>query len=151
MQTITREIVGAVIISKDNKILQVFKHAEGVYSDCWHIPGGGVDGSEDKITALKREIYEETGIEISEYPIELVDHVDYGESEKTLDNGEKVLIKMNFNNYRVFINDKNSYEIGVILDSSELTDYKWVSFDELKDLKITPPSVKLFKKMGYLK
>lgn len=37
----------------------------GVYTDCWHIPGGGIEEGEDKNSALMREVKEETGIDIS--------------------------------------------------------------------------------------
>ncbi len=104
MRSINRDIVAALIFSKDGKLFQGMKNPndKGVYSDCWHIPGGGINNSEDKITALIREIKEETGIVISPEKIELVDDHGYGESEKTLkENGERVLCKMKFSVYKI--------------------------------------------------
>lgn len=152
MRTINREIVSALIFSKDGKLFQGMKAEKkgGVYSDSWHIPGGGIDEGEDKITALIREIKEETGIDISPYKIELVDDIGKGESEKTLkDTGEKVMCKMNFNVYKVVINDKNSNEIKVELND-DLVKYQWFDLRDLKDIKLTPPSIELFKRLGYL-
>ncbi len=119
----------------------------GVYLDCWHIPGGGIDEGEDQKAALIREISEETGIDISSYPIELVDDLGRGESVKTLkDTGEKVVCIMRFYVYKVNINNKNAKEIQISLDD-DLVKYQWVTLSELKDLKLTPPSVELFKRL----
>ena len=123
----------------------------GVYSDCWHIPGGGIDEGEDLIAALTREIREETGIDISSYKIELLDDIGRGESEKTLKNtDEKVLCKMKFNVYKVVITDKNADEIKVSLDD-DLVKYIWSDISGLSKLKLTPPSIDLFARLGYIK
>ena len=124
--------------------------AFGVYYDCWHIPGGGIDSGENKKDALKREVKEETGIDISTYRADLVDDTGKGESKKTLPTGEEVLCKMNFYVYRVDINDKDSAEIGVNLND-DLVKYRWTDLKELTNIKMTPPSIELFKKLGYLK
>ena len=84
MKTICRDIVSAVIISNDNKILMGKKHPGkgGVYANCWHIPGGGIENQETKMSALKREIQEEVGINISTYKISFLDDKGEGESTK---------------------------------------------------------------------
>lgn len=45
MKIVNREIVSALIISRDRRLLMGMKipNGGGVYSYCWHIPGGGVD------------------------------------------------------------------------------------------------------------
>jgi 8-oxo-dGTP pyrophosphatase MutT (NUDIX family) len=67
MRTIHRTIVSALIFSKDGKLLMGMKDPKngGVYADCWHIPGGGVDEGETKEQALRREMLEEVGIDIA--------------------------------------------------------------------------------------
>jgi len=151
MKQIKREIVSALIFAKDGKFFQGMKDAQkgGVYSDCWHIPGGGVEAGEDKGEALKREIKEEAGIDAAGYKIVLVDDTGRGESIKTLQTGEKVICKMDFFVYKIAINDKNSDEIKISLDD-DLVKYRWTDPKELKNLKLTPPSTELFKKLGYL-
>lgn len=48
MRKINRIIVAALIFSKDGKLLMGTKDPRrgGVYSDCWHLPGGGVEEGE---------------------------------------------------------------------------------------------------------
>ncbi len=45
MRTMQREIVSALLLSKDHKVLFARKNQNksAVYSDCWHIPGGGIE------------------------------------------------------------------------------------------------------------
>lgn len=152
MREIKRQIVSALIFSKDGKLFQGMKDPNkgGVYSDCWHIPGGGIEEGENKKSALIREVQEETGIDISLYTIELVDDIGRGESEKTLkDSGEKVLCKMTFSVYKVVISDKDADEIPISLND-DLIKYQWVNLTDLKTIKLTPPSIALFTRLGYL-
>jgi len=151
MRKIKRKIVSAMIFSKDGKLFQGMKDAEkgGVYSDCWHIPGGGVKEGENQKEALIREVKEETGIDISPYKIELIDRSGRGESQKTLKSGEQVLCQMRFFVYKVVLADKDAKEIDVKLDD-DLKEFRWTEISGLKDIKLTPPSMELFKKLGYI-
>jgi len=152
MREIYREIVAAVIISKDAKIFLGMKNPSkgGVYLDCWHIPGGGIDKGENGEQTLAREIMEETGIDIKKYEIKLIDSEGTGAAEKTLkDTGEKVLCKMKFNVYEIKIADRLASEIKISLDD-DLEKFVWSDVSELKNMKLTPPSEELFKRLGYL-
>lgn len=150
MRTIQRDIVAALVFSKDGKILQALQNTHGrcVYPGHWGIVGGGIENGEDERTALNREMLEESGIDIGSYSAELI-FESTGEAEKTLITGERVFCKMKFHTYKVIINDKTADEIKVVLDD-EHTEYKWVNPAELKELKLTPPSVLMFKQLGYI-
>ena len=142
--------MSALIFSKDGKLFQGRKDKGGVYADCWHIPGGGIEDTEDKITALTREVQEETGIDIAPYSIELIDDTGTGQSEKTLkDTNETVLVEMHFFVYKIIINDKTADEIEVDL-KDDLIAYQWTDSKDLQNIKLTPPSITLFKKLGYI-
>ena len=105
------------------------------------------EGEEERIV-LNRETLEESGIDISSYKADLI-HESEGEAEKTLDTGERVFCKMKFHTYKVVINDRMADEIKVTLND-EHTEYRWVEPPQLKHLKLTPPSVGLFKQLGYI-
>jgi len=148
MREIERDIVAAVIISKDNKILLGKKHADsgGVYIDCWHIPGGGVDNDLDLKSAIIREILEETGIDITDSIIKLLDDKGKGQSEKILpETQEKVICKMHFNVFKVNLGQKSN-EVELKLDD-DLAELKWVSIEDMEKMKLTPPSIELFSRI----
>ena len=150
MKKINRNIASALIISKDGRLLMGMKDPSGggVYSDCWHIPGGGIEEGEDKIQALIREVREEVGINIANSKIALVDDKGSGVSKK-IKNGEEVECHMSFLVYRVDIS-ANFGEIKITL-SDDLKKFEWVSLDKLSNYKLTPPSITLFTRLGWLK
>ncbi len=151
MRRIKREIVGALIFSRDGKLFQGKKDPAkgGVYPGAWHLPGGGIEEGEDKIAALKREIMEEMGVDISPYTVELIDDVGQGESEKTLEGGERVICEMAFNVYKIVIHDHDATDIDVSLND-DLVECTWRDIAELKNIVLTPPSQELFTRLGYL-
>lgn len=150
MRTIYRDITSALIFSKDGKLLMGMKDPKsgGVYVDCWHIPGGGVDEHETNEQALRREILEEVGIDTAQCKVALADDQGSGKTEKTLkDTGETVLCKMKFYVYRVDV-EQDSTEIG-LRSNDDLVRLEWVNLSELGSYRLTPPSVTLFKRLGY--
>jgi 8-oxo-dGTP pyrophosphatase MutT (NUDIX family) len=148
MKTMNRRVVAAHIVSVDNKVLfgRKLPGSGAVYQDYWHIPGGGVDDGETDEAAVKREVMEETSIDIRSARLSLIDDEGKGESEKTLENGEKVLVKMQFNIFKVEI-DKPAAEIDV-QESDDLIGFKWFSIDELQTIELTPPEKVLLKRLG---
>lgn len=151
MRAIQRDIVSALIFSKDGKLLMGMKDPDsgGVYADCWHIPGGGVDEGETKDRALRREMLEEVGIDIAGCKVTLADDQGSGETEKTLkDTAEKVMCHMQFYVYRVDV-DKDADKIEAKA-SDDLVRLEWVDLAQLNKYKLTPPSQILFKRLGYL-
>jgi 8-oxo-dGTP pyrophosphatase MutT (NUDIX family) len=124
-------------------------HRAAVYPDCWHIPGGGVDAGESPEDAVRREVFEETDIDTSGYPISLVDDLGKGEGVRTLKNGEQILAKMQFNVFEVRIRDKNAADIHV-KQKDDLENLTWFSIADLQTVKLTPPSTTLFKRLGYI-
>ena len=152
MRTINRTIVAANIWSSDAKIFMALdnpKHG-GVYSGCWKIPGGGLEEGESLIEGVIRETKEEIGLDISTFPIELIDDTMTGESEKTLkDTGERVIVKMRFYEYKIVL-DKPADEILINLDNKEFAEYKWFTVPELKTIKLSPPSIEILTKLGLL-
>ncbi len=56
-----KSTVGAIILSEQNQILLALRNHEPFF-DHWCLPGGHIDFGEDPLTAVKREILEETGL-----------------------------------------------------------------------------------------
>ncbi len=149
MRKAKRDIVSALIFSKDEKLFMGKKNPKegGVYLHDWHLPGGGINKDENHTKALKREVLEETGIDISKYKTKLVDNQSKGLCEKKLKNSDELIqCEMSFNVYKIQINDKDADEIEVKL-GNELSQHKWFEKSELKKVKLTPPSIELFKKL----
>ena len=152
MREIFRTIVSALIWSKDGKILMGKKDPKqgGVYLDCWHIPGGGVEKGEIFENALKREVLEETGLDVKHYNIKPVFFVGHGESEKVLkETEEKVLCKMEFNRFEIFL-DQDAGDV-VLKPSDDLVEMRWFTKKELKTVKQIPGGREFFVEMGYIK
>lgn len=151
MREIERIIVSAIIFSKDGKLLMGRKDPSkgGVYPDCWHIPGGGVDTGETFEDALKREVLEETGIDSTPYKIIPVPFVGSGVSEKTLKTGETVLCKMEFNRFEIHIDDQNSEEIE-LRPNDDLIEMRWFRKEELRHIKHVPGGKEFFQQAGYM-
>jgi len=152
MREIQRKIASAIIFSKDGKILMGKKDPAkgGVYSDCWHIPGGGLEEGETLEQALRREVLEETGIDISSYKAKIIPIANSGVAEKTLKTGERVLCHMEFNVFEVNINDQEAEDI-LLVPADDLVEMRWLSSEELKEVKQIPGGREFFIKAGYLK
>jgi 8-oxo-dGTP pyrophosphatase MutT (NUDIX family) len=146
MRTINRTIVSALIFSKDGKLLMGKKDPKRlIYDvDCWHIPGGGVDAGETLEQALRREMLEETGIDIAACKVSRLDWKNTGEAEKILKyTGEKVRAKMKFNYFRVDVpQPANKIHVQT---NDDLIELQWIDPAKLADYKLTPPSIELFK------
>jgi 8-oxo-dGTP diphosphatase len=61
-------IAAGVIVENNNRILLVRHKKLGEY-DFWVAPGGGAEGSEELLSAAKREVFEESGLHVE--PLQL--------------------------------------------------------------------------------
>lgn len=149
MRTIKRDIAGALIFSNDKHVLLGKNNKGGVYDDLWVVPGGGIDEGETKEQAVKREILEEVGIDISGAKIHLIPEVQTGVTEKTLrDIGERVLVDMTFYNFKVDI-DLPANEIILKLED-DFGYAEWLSFDELIGKSYSPSVEQLLKSLNLI-
>lgn len=149
MRTIQRDIVGAFLFSRDYKLLLGKSIKGGVYPDCWIVPGGGVEADETNEEAVIRETLEETGIDITSAKIEQIAGALNGQSEKTLrETGEKVLVEMKFYNFKATLDGKAD-DIS-ISNEDDFIEARWFSVEELKSLKLSPPTITTLQKIGCL-
>ncbi len=149
MKTIQRDIVGGFIFSKDGRLLLGKNRTGGVYEGSFVVPGGGVDEGETKTEALRREMLEETGLDINHGSIEEINTL-IGEHEKTLrDTGERVLVKMNFYNYRIDL-QQNAVDTAVRADD-DWSEPQWFDLNKLSTINLSSPTKQTLIEMGILK
>lgn len=149
MRTITRDIVGAFIISADNHVLLGQSITGGVFPDKWVVPGGGIEDGETKLQAVIRETLEEVGIDIADAEITPIDTPSYGESPKTLrDSGETVLVKMTFFDFVVKLS-QNANDISLSFED-DLSIAKWFSPKDLQNASIGKPTEATLRKINFI-
>jgi 8-oxo-dGTP pyrophosphatase MutT (NUDIX family) len=150
MREINREIVGALICSRDGKVLLGKAQGRAVFSGSWCVIGGGIEKNEDMAHALLREVKEETGLDISECIVEPLGITGQGKSEKTLKNtGERVIVEMTFNDFKIEI-DKDSENIIFDFEKEEFENMQWFGREELRELDLSPFTKKLLERQHLL-
>lgn len=138
MRIINRDIVGGFIFSKDGKLLLGKNRKGGVYEGQFTVPAGGSENGETREETLYREIKEETGINISNAKISEL-HTASGESEKTLgDEGERVLVKMNFYDFKIEL-AQNAEDV-IVKTESDWYEPTWFNISELVNANICEPT-----------
>jgi len=113
--------VGAVIV-EDEKILLV-KRANEPNRLKWSIPGGLVNEGESLAEALRREIMEECGLEISVGDVACV-------SEEIVTEGDEIRF------HYVIIDFYAEITGGKLEVGSDALEARWVDFNELNELDI---------------
>lgn len=115
----------AGILIENNKILLIeHKKNDKKY---WLIPGGGVDWGESTAEALIREYKEETNLDVT------VDKFLFL-SETIAPDKEKHVINLYFKVKK----DENSKAEMILGDETNLNDLRFVSKDEIENIKIYP-------------
>ena len=138
-----RQGVGVIILNNQNKIF-VGKRKDNPV-DKWQMPQGGIDQGEDHLTAMKRELYEETSIKSIEVIKELEGYYEYMLPENLVG----VIWKGKFKGQRQkwFVTKfvGNEKEINLNTKNPEFIEWKWIIADEL------PNVIVKFKKEMYQK
>ncbi len=150
MRTIFREIVSGVILSSDNQILLGQKNPSGgMYIGQWVVPGGGINEGETPLAAIQRELLEETHLRINTEHIELFDDTLSGAAEKILrTTQERVWCEMHFHIFKIVL--PSLAAAYAARPGDDLIECRWFPVTELSALPLPPPSLVLFKKLGYL-
>lgn len=116
--------VGALIFNKDNQVLMIQTHK---WSNLWGIPGGKIKFGEVAEDALRREIKEETNLEISHIQFVLVQ--DCVHSKEFYRDAHFVLL-----NYTCRTNSNE------VLLNDEAEAYKWLEIPEALHLPLNSPT-----------
>ena len=134
--------VGIIVLNKQNKIF-VGKRKDNP-GDKWQMPQGGVDEGEDYITAMKRELLEETSIQ----NIEIIKEIDKIYQYELPENLVGIIWKGKYRGQKQkwfitrFLGEEK--EINLNTKHAEFIDWKWI------EPKFLPEIIVNFKKDLYL-
>ena len=137
-----RNGVGVIVLNNQNKVF-VGKRKDNPV-DRWQMPQGGVDIGESYLSAMKRELYEETSIKSVEILKEINGFFEY-ELPKNL---VGIIWKGKFRCQKQkwfitrFIGNEN--EINLLTKNQEFIEWKWIIPDEL------PKTIVDFKRKMYV-
>ena len=124
--------VGVIVLNDENKVF-VGKRKDNPV-DKWQMPQGGVDKNENFLSAMKRELYEETSIKSIKVLKQLDGLFEYELPQNLLG----IIWKGRFRGQKQkwfitrFIGKNN--EINVKTKKPEFIEWKWIKMDELPKL-----------------
>ena len=137
-----RNGVGVIVLNNENKVF-VGKRKDNPV-DRWQMPQGGVDIGESYLSAMKRELYEETSIK----SIKILKEIDGFFEYELPKNLVGIIWKGKFRGQKQkwfitrFIGSEN--EINLQTKNPEFIEWKWIIPDEL------PKTIVDFKKKMYV-
>ena len=127
-----RNGVGVIILNKNNQVFVAKRKDNQV--DRWQMPQGGVNSGESYLSAMKRELFEETSIK----SIKLLKEIDGFFEYELPDNLVGVIWKGKFKGQKQkwfivkFIG--NEKEINLKTKYPEFIEWKWIMPDELPNV-----------------
>jgi phosphoglycolate phosphatase-like HAD superfamily hydrolase/ADP-ribose pyrophosphatase YjhB (NUDIX family) len=125
--------VGALIFDDAGRTLMIRTRK---WSNLWGIPGGKIKYGETAVDALRREIKEETNLEISE--IELVLVQDCIHSREFYREAHFVLL-----NYTCRVAGSADVRLN-----DEAQEFEWVPFDRAIEMKLNTPTLRLLEQVA---
>jgi len=130
-------VAASSLVVQDNCILLVRRAYEPAFGK-WSLPGGLVELGELTSEAARREVIEECGIEIeiTEF-LEPIDSIIYDCKNR---------IKFHY----IILVFRGKYKAGILCNSSENLDARWVLKDELTELELTKSATGILSKYGLL-
>ncbi len=137
-----RDGVGVIILNKKDKVF-VGKRKDNPVNN-WQMPQGGVDEGEDYITAMKRELLEETSIQ----NIKIIKEIDKIYQYELPENLIGIIWKGKYRGQKQkwfitrFLGEEK--EINLNTKHAEFIDWKWI------EPKLLPEVIVNFKKDLYL-
>lgn len=122
----------ACIDIRDGKVFLAKRQNTGDMGGRWEFPGGKIDAGEDFVTAIKREMNEEFGVEVEVF--EKLCEVTFEHK------GKECFVDA----FRVhFAEDGLSRRFTL----TEHTDYKWEDFNKIPELNFVDSDLKIYAKL----
>jgi len=128
--------IATCYIEHDGKILFVLRHKDKDYGKMWNIPGGKVNNNEELLTAVRREVFEETGIKLHKTKTKYLHTVYVRYPEYDYD----------YITFHTLLSNIPT----ITLKSDECTDHIWLTPDEIPSYQLVPDEaecVQLFLKV----
>ena len=134
-------VVALVQNARDEYLICRMPKDRGVFPGQWGLPGGGIEESERMETALRRELREELGIEVSDIkPLFFKD----GQHRKSFADGSLREVYMIF---LIFSCRATSSDLRL---SPEFSEYAWVRGSALGDYNLNSATVETFRQAGVI-
>lgn len=112
--------VGAVVLDADERILLVRRGHEPLMGE-WSIPGGALELGERLEEGVRREVREETGLEVMpEEIVAVFDHISHPD-----DDAKRVRF------HYVLVDYRCSVTGGTLRSATDVTEARWASWSEL--------------------
>ena len=125
-------VVGLVRNSLGELLICRMKDDRGVFPGQWGFPGGGIEPGEQMLEALRREMREELGIEISHIrPAFFKD----GSYEKLFADGSQRAV------YMIFLVFECRAIEEIIRLNEEFNEYRWVAEDGMREYDLNPETL----------
>lgn len=148
MRTVERDVVGGFIFSSDNKVLLGKNRKGGVYENHFSVPGGGIEPDETQRAALRREMLEETGLDVDTADVTPI-NISNGEHEKTLrTTGERVYMVMTFYDFKVQLHEP-AEQVEVTAED-DWGSPEWFTADQLENVSVSGPTKNTLQKIGFI-
>ena len=131
-----KPLVGVGVLIQDGDRYLLIKRASEPDAGLWSVPGGMVELGERAAEAAKREVMEETGLDVEIVEVlGVVDKIVEGDGDR---------IKFHF-----VIVDYLAHPVGGSLEaSSDALDARWVKAEDFRDSEMSPTLVELLKRIG---
>lgn len=133
----TKTLIIAVIKKGESILMRKKPDGSPPYTQTWYLFGAEATPAKSPDELLKEHVKQQAGIDVS---IKQKFSWDT-EIKQDLDGIEK---------FFVYLDVICEYESGELTLSPGIEKLEWVPIQSLKDYDLVPPSVELFKKMGYL-
>ena len=132
--------VAAIAVIRDGDKVLLGRKSPGrePYPDTWRLIGGGMElGKETPEQALKREVLEETGLEIKD-----IEPIAW-DTDTVIRNGKET--------FYIYLQFTCNSTGGDPKAMDDLKSVSWINISELGGIKLNKPTIKLFRRIGLLK